>query len=178
MMWRATPLWSPLMLLLLFAACGHDGGQRFGDGGAAVAHFDQQCTFCHLSAAEPGMETAVDVKPSCRGMACHPEQQTHHDPQAGTEDECLVCHAPHQSSNLFLIREMIMRPDGSVAPVDLTEIAGVADGGLASATDPGSGLCETCHTQTEFFRNDGTGRDHFAFTCFTCHSHRDGFVAE
>jgi len=39
------------------------------------------------------------------------------------------------------------------------------------------GVCEVCHTQTTYYRNDGTGSAHYAGeSCTNCHSHGDGLV--
>jgi hypothetical protein len=75
-----------------------------------------------------------------------------------------------------LVRERIVTPDDTASPIDFTNLDGLADGSFASVSEPGSGLCEVCHSTTRYYRNDGTGEDHFPFTCFTCHSHGDGFA--
>jgi hypothetical protein len=76
-----------------------------------------------------------------------------------------------------LVRESIVTPEDIERPIVLNNLEGLADGSFASISDPGSGVCEVCHTTTLYYRNDGTGEDHFPFTCFTCHSHGDGFIA-
>jgi predicted CXXCH cytochrome family protein len=39
------------------------------------------------------------------------------------------------------------------------------------------GVCEVCHTQTRFHRNDGSGEAHFAGAdCMECHPHADEFA--
>ena len=39
------------------------------------------------------------------------------------------------------------------------------------------GVCEVCHTQTTYYRNDGTGLAHYAGeSCTNCHSHVDGLI--
>ena len=39
------------------------------------------------------------------------------------------------------------------------------------------GVCEVCHTQTQYHKNDGTGELHYpAVRCSICHSHVNGFA--
>jgi hypothetical protein len=59
--------------------------------------------------------------------------------------------------------------------VRFQNLRGSDDAGFTSATAPGAGLCEVCHTTTRYFRGDGTGDPHFVFPCFTCHPHALGF---
>jgi predicted CxxxxCH...CXXCH cytochrome family protein len=40
------------------------------------------------------------------------------------------------------------------------------------------GICQVCHTRTQYYRNNGTGYPHNEDTvCTDCHTHRDGFKA-
>jgi hypothetical protein len=40
------------------------------------------------------------------------------------------------------------------------------------------GICQVCHTQTDYWRNDGTRADHFnGWRCTLCHLHDQGFKA-
>jgi predicted CXXCH cytochrome family protein len=191
--------WLAGLLLAALAGCGTDGATIFESAAppSAEATFGG-CVFCHRDLAEKmtasGGHESLDLKcefchddltpgevgpghrsiPTCAD--CHLEQATHRDPAAGTPEECVVCHTPHGSDNLFLVNEVVSTPASGDRPVEFTALLGVADGGLASSTDPGTGLCETCHTQTRYFRGDGSGDDHFPFTCFTCHPHGAGFA--
>jgi hypothetical protein len=88
----------------------------------------------------------------------------------------VLCHTPHGSPNLLLVRRTIETPSGNRATVELTNLGGLRDGGLASVTNPGTGVCETCHTETRYYRSDGTGEPHFEFPCYTCHPHTTGFA--
>jgi len=49
-----------------------------------------------------------------------------------------------------------------------------------TGTDPTpDGICQVCHTQTLFWRNDGTGANHFSGQyCTSCHEHDHGFKAK
>ena len=44
--------------------------------------------------------------------------------------------------------------------------------------NPTMGLCQICHTQTTFWKADGTGTGHYEDkACLTCHDHAAGFAA-
>ena len=171
-----------------FVGVRHDSGPARTFGTCAFCHrsttnralefthgrLEVSCELCHAEATSerfgPGHQSIV----SC--IACHgTDRKTHQDPNQGTAYECAVCHEPHGSENLFLIREQLTTPSGRTAPVRLDNLRGVADGGFAGASTPGTGLCEVCHTNTRFFRSDGTGEPHLTFPCFTCHPHALGF---
>ncbi|MCX8071176.1 MAG: hypothetical protein N3C12_01810 [Candidatus Binatia bacterium] len=171
-----------------FVGVAHDSGARrvFGT-----------CTFCHSSTADRAWQfthgTLVIECEKCHMantgarygeghqsivacVECHgSERKTHHDPASGTDSECANCHQPHGSPNLFLIRDRIVSPAGGERPLRLENLRGQDDAGFTSVSEPGSGLCEVCHTATRFFRSDGGGEPHFTFPCFTCHPHALGF---
>jgi predicted CXXCH cytochrome family protein len=185
-----------MALGLLAAGCSGGGHEYSGSASDPVATYGE-CAFCHngqaTRLASNGGHGDLDVKcelchedltpgavgpghrsiPAC--AECHADQMTHHDPAAGTDGQCLNCHTPHGSPNLFLVRTAITTPSGDRRNVEFTTVTGHADGGFTSASDPGSGLCEVCHTETQFYRSDGTGDPHFTFTCFTCHPHSNAF---
>ncbi len=156
-----------LALAAVLAGCGTDGATKFRGPAPVTQHFQFKCTLCHDAAATPG----ADNLPTCATAKCHPSQITHH---PGDQQQCLACHHAHTSSNLALVREEIMTPSGASVPVEFTVLAGLAPGGLAHGD--GSGLCEVCHTTTDFYRADGNDDPHFTFTCFTCHPHALGFA--
>lgn len=133
-----------------------------------------ECSRCHPTEEATGYGEGHAGVPAC--ASCHgTERRTHHDPAAGTVSECSVCHDPHGSDNLSLIARSLRTPSGLRVPIRFDRLAGLADGGLANPTTPGSGLCEVCHAETRFYRADGSGAPHFAFPCFTCHPHGLGF---
>ena len=187
-----------LLLALLVAGCGADGAEKFkGDPGPVDAAF-APCSFCHNEQAttmtfDGGHGrlnvtcevchqdlTPGEVGPGHRSVPacadCHTAEETHHDPAVGTTKECVQCHTPHGSPNLLLVQEEITTPGGETQPVEFTNLEGRADGSFASASDPGTGICEICHTTTLFYRSDGLGEPHFAFPCTLCHLHSDGFA--
>lgn len=185
------------ILIVVGVGCGTDGAAQFGGEAPTAEAVFGDCAFCHAPVAQRMVETGghhdLDLKcqfchenlmpgevgpghrsiPACRD--CHVEEQTHQDPAAGTKQECLVCHTPHGSTNIFLIREQILTARNEVEPIEFTNLLGLAEGSFASPTDPGSGLCEVCHTQTRYYRHDGSGQEHFPFACITCHPHAGGF---
>lgn len=132
------------------------------------------CENCHTVLLPNDYGPGHERTPRC--AECHAQQQTHQDPAAGTVRECTSCHTPHGSTNIFLINEEIQTPNSGTHALVFDNIMGLADGSFASVARPGTGVCETCHTRTEFYRNDGSGAAHFPYTCFTCHPHAGGFA--
>jgi hypothetical protein len=72
--------------------------------------------------------------------------------------------------------DVLRASDGSDHPLRFAALTGRADGSYASATAPGTGLCEVCHTATSFYRADGTGAAHYESNCGVCHPHTRGFL--
>ena len=181
------------------AACGHDGATQYGGPPPSIDQVYGQCTFCHDDVAVPMYATGGHggynvscnrchnqdltpgrVGPNHRNVPacadCHKKQMTHMDPAAGTPQQCLVCHTPHGSPNLYLVNTDISTPDSYVAPIDFTNLLGKADGSFASVSDPGTGVCEVCHSTTFYYNNTGTGAPHFTNTCTVCHKHDAAFA--
>lgn len=184
---------------LLVAACGHDGAPQYGGSPPPIDQVYGQCTFCHDEVAVPmytfgghgGFRVVCQschdedltpgrVGPDHRNVPqcadCHTKQQTHMDPAAGTPQQCLVCHTPHGSPNIYLVNTDITTPSGYVAPIDFTNLNGKADGSFASASDPGTGVCEVCHATTTHYNSEGTGTPHFTNNCVVCHKHGAAFA--
>lgn len=117
---------------------------------------------------------------ACHNLADHQSQN------------CLVCHAPHSTSNIFLIRESIQTPNSGERTV-VFKTLGIGDPNNdpdPTVGDPNSGVmaddsnadttgvCEVCHTTTGHHQNDGTspGPGHYnAEICSGCHTHDEGF---
>jgi predicted CXXCH cytochrome family protein len=188
-----------LALVALLTACGDPGAPRYGGAPPPIDVAYGQCAFCHDSVAVPmyltGGHGSVSVSceqchsqnltpgrvgPDHRSVPvcvdCHTAEMTHMDPAAGTPQECLVCHTPHGSPNLYLVNQEITVPDGNVVGIDFTNLKGKADGSFASATDPGTGLCEVCHATTTVYNSEGDGAPHFTNNCVVCHKHAAAFA--
>ena len=151
------------------------------------------CTFCHEEADPvPGEEHRAS--PWCD--QCHSEVT--HLPERYTSGEgneallfisCMTCHNPMGSRNLYLVRERILVEQGQHALVDFRSWEGRADYSYAELgtedggqndREPGSGLCEVCHTKTAFYNRAGTGEDPYTVGCDTvrcadCHNHAIDF---
>lgn len=146
-----------------------DRALQWSHGSLAV-----ECEQCHAQGEVPEFGKGHRTVTAC--IDCHGTlRKTHQDSAVGTPYECGNCHDPHGSRNLFLVRELILTPLGELRPVRLENLRGRDDAGFTSVSQPGSGLCEVCHTNTRFFRADGSGESHFGFPCFTCHPHALGF---
>ncbi|MDH4100696.1 MAG: hypothetical protein OEV28_09015 [Nitrospirota bacterium] len=109
---------------------------------------------------------------------------------------CRQCHTPHNTNNIFLVKEKIKTPNSGTRPVDFRVSAGRdssvpnAEYGYTNKVNPGYGPCETCHTKTRNpnndsprYRNTGSGpgdgsHKNPPFTtspCIRCHDHKRGF---
>ncbi|MBI4514824.1 MAG: hypothetical protein HY699_03285, partial [Deltaproteobacteria bacterium] len=159
-----------------FGECGYCHNELAVRLTAAGAHgsFRQGCQRCHTAVLPGEYRPMHESVPRC--LDCHREQRTHHDPGAGAQDECTICHDPHGTGNLFLINERVLTPSGA-RTVEFSNDNGLADGSFADASAPGSGICETCHRVTRYFRSDGTGAAHISQPCTNCHTHAAAFVA-
>lgn len=120
----------------------------------------------------------------CHALSTHSSQHTS-DKYGSVSFECLSCHQPHLTRNIFLVRETISTPRDGNKTVTFRNTDGKADQSYATATDPGNGICEVCHTQTRNsdgtprFRNTGEsdGGKHYTTRCTACHPHSKGFAA-
>jgi hypothetical protein len=154
--------------------CGFCHNQEAAKLTASGGHGSLVCERCHLNLHVGQFGPGHRSLPACAD--CHSAQQPHEDPAAGTPSQCFQCHTPHGSSNLFFVREQILTPSGAQRVVEFTNVNGAADGGFASVTPPVRGVCQVCHTTTQFYRADGSGNAHFTFPCYICHLHTNGFL--
>jgi hypothetical protein len=133
--------------------------------------FGDRCSACHPDA---GRDPGPGHRATAACSDCHSTARvaTH---APGIAIPCSQCHEPHGTDNIRLVRDVIHTVQGTDQPVRFDNLDGVADGSFASVSAPGTGLCETCHTRTQFYRADGRGAPHFALPCIQCHSHAAGF---
>jgi predicted CXXCH cytochrome family protein len=134
--------------------------------------FAGSCSSCHA-------EVSPDPGPGHRATSactdCHsPARVATHVPP-GISLACTDCHDAHGSDNIRLVRDVIHTTTGDDRPMLFENLSGKADGSFASASAPGTGLCEVCHTRTQFYRADGGGAAHYTTPCGVCHRHEAGF---
>ncbi|MFN8544964.1 MAG: cytochrome c3 family protein [Candidatus Binatia bacterium] len=153
------------------AICHADETARLATPSDHHDRFD--CGGCH---AEVSPTPGKDHRAVTACTDCHATPATH--APGGNAVACAQCHDPHGSSNVSLVRDQIRTPQGTLHPIRLDNRDGMADGSYASASTPGTGLCEVCHETTRFYRADGTGDPHFTLPCFPCHRHADGFAPQ
>jgi predicted CXXCH cytochrome family protein len=136
--------------------------------------FSGNCVACHA-------EVSPDPGPGHRAIRacadCHGDIAPHAPPGVPAF-ACTDCHEPHGTNNIELVRDVIHTPQAGDKPVHFDNRDGQADGSFASVSAPGTGVCEICHTTTQFFRADGTGATHYALPCFPCHTHAAGFAPQ
>jgi predicted CxxxxCH...CXXCH cytochrome family protein len=93
---------------------------------------------------------------------------------------CRGCHAPHGTTNAKLIAKEITPPavNGAQAPQPVYFTG--ADGNVAGgkANPDGTGLCQVCHTRTQYYTRGATNQTHGGgAACGDCHRHADGMNA-
>jgi predicted CXXCH cytochrome family protein len=153
------------------ALCHEAEAQRFT---LPSAHSEQfACSGCHADAGAPPGPDHRAITPC---TDCH-DTSTH--APGGTGLPCAQCHQPHGTTNLSLVAETVQTVQGPFVPIRFENLNGQADGSFASLSAPGTGICEVCHTTTQFYRADGSGpAGHFTLSCLPCHRHSEGFAPQ
>jgi hypothetical protein len=159
--------------------CHTDEGTRFGKPSLHSANFTE-CSGCH-DKISPTPGPGHRRRPDC--TECHDTIATHVPPGVSAFP-CVQCHNPHGTDNIKLVSGTITTPGGQQRPVNFDNESGQRDGSFASVSEPGTGVCEICHTTTRYFRADGTGDPHWVSSitpttpsCVACHRHPRGFMA-
>ena len=91
--------------------------------------------------------------------------------------DCRTCHRPHNPNrtNIFMIRDTLQTPSSGAREVFFTAETG--DSSFADGDAVYDGICEVCHTNTKYHRNNSSGNhNHNASdNCMSCHNHKDSF---
>ena len=88
---------------------------------------------------------------------------------------CTDCHTMHGFTNLAFIRSSLTSPNSG--DQDVVFLTREGTGSLADGDQTFDGICEVCHTTTDYHRNstDG-GHDHYPGNrCVRCHDHKFEF---
>ena len=130
----------------------------------------QLCNACH-SPAGPGQSFGADATDA----TIHGSSVTGRYSQIPQYNyQCVVCHDPHGTSNLAMIRESI---DGGLGagpvPVSLKDDLKNLD----PSADPDNGVCDVCHAQGGQPHPDTNhpGNHNHGIKCVLCHKHSKGF---
>ena len=147
--------------------CHADEAARFDDDPSAhSARF--QCVDCHAGAVADAGPRAI--APWKRALDCHSDRMTHA-PNGPPGLPCTQCHDPHGTKNSYRARPP--HDDlGNEVPIRFRQPGRQGQTAASvSLSNPGTGICEVCHTTTRHYRADGTGDPHFTFSCLPCHLH-------
>jgi DNA-binding beta-propeller fold protein YncE len=146
-----------------------------------------ECLSCHaVHGADSGVPDVGDgmllrtANDETGCQVCHTDHLIH-DAAGVWQPTCNECHGIHDtaSSNTALIARTV---DGVAVTFagDGQGCSGASDFVHGVCEPPAyDGICEVCHTQTEFHRNAAAG-DHEHFTnirCTACHPHSNGFTS-
>ena len=123
----------------------------------------------------------------CHNLKSHSSQTTDTG-YKNWQTTCLECHIPHNTTNIFLIKNTIITPNSGSKAVVLWNTTGDGDNSYVDSTPPGgtpNGVCQVCHTQTTGndtirWRNTGNSDTHYTAAkgtkrCTVCHVHTGGF---
>ncbi|MCP4251157.1 MAG: hypothetical protein GY778_29315 [bacterium] len=151
-------------------------------GGAMAFYLDAagniKCATCHNQHNNEDGTPYLRVPANVLCQDCHADHVIH-TPSGAWQPTCLDCHTPHDPDdhNLSLVRASVdSRTLGVDKAVVFTARTGPNsfDDGDPAAND---GICQICHTATDYHMHDGTGVPHNDGTdCTSCHPHDAGFM--
>ena len=136
------------------------------------AVIEDLCWSCHSDAGPPQVDrdgTLVDVPQG--------PYDVHNGPKHTSQTACWDCHnhEGEAGNNLVMIQENMPTPNSGTRSVVFTARTGLNS--FADSVPPIDGVCEVCHTQTDYHRNTtGWEAGHNAQrNCVPCHTHESGF---
>ncbi len=137
-----------------------------------------KCATCHNAHNNDAGEPYLRANANALCQQCHTEQIIH-TPSGSWLPTCVECHTAHdpRDRNLSLVRGTVHnRTLGVNETVVFTARSGANsfDDGDPAAND---GICQVCHTATNYHTQDGSGTPHQdGTTCTSCHPHEAGFM--
>ena len=139
-----------------------------------------------------GSQVCVD----CHNLPTHSSQSTS-TKYGNWAMDCVACHTPHLTQNIYLISPQIRTPNSGLRDVRFeTTVGAVADSSVAGTASyanednatQADGPCQVCHTRTKSSGGDARWRNataggnvdtHYASAstsdCIGCHTHDAGF---
>ncbi len=135
-----------------------------------------------------GRDSSSQLCLDCHNLPLHSSQTTSTKYQ-NWQIVCLECHTPHDTRNLYVVRESIKTPRSGTKSVTFYNTTGDALNSYGNAAVGASttGICQVCHTQTRNpislaarWTNAGNSDPgHYqapgSQRCTLCHGHRSGF---
>ncbi|MBU1937443.1 CxxxxCH/CxxCH domain-containing protein [bacterium] len=139
-----------------------------------------RCTNCHFSNFDypnpvPAWWFGDHLCKSCHVETGKAPAMQNHATSGGTM-YCNICHDPHEHQSQFkqyYIRTVIATPKNGDVMVEFDDATD-----FIHRSPSYDGICEVCHTQTAYHRNDGSGNPghYIGRNCLDCHYHINGFL--
>jgi len=124
-----------------------------------------ECNYCHSN-------PAIVSNSTYRNMSTHFMPNDYG--QTSSTMSCYYCHDIHGTSNIYSLRTSLVTPVNSSFKNSTTWSIDYTDNNLQTSfvLPNGRGLCQVCHTQTQFYRAGALGETHNStINCLTCHKH-------